>query len=145
MGRRTQHLRAYFFKARKVSQLPGIRTLANTAIVDYIRKVFDVESEIEALRAQYELRGEAMPLSVAHSLRQTQSAPVVKEFKGWVDKLLPGTPPNSALGKALAYCVRQWPKLVLFLEHADAPIHNNFVERQIKQYALGRKLWMFLL
>jgi hypothetical protein len=33
--------------------------------------------------------------------------------------------------------------LVLFLEHADAPIHNNFVERQIKQYALGRKLWMF--
>ena len=25
----------------------------------------------------------------------------------------------------------------------DAPIHINFVERQIKQYALGRKLWMF--
>ena len=138
-----QHLRAYFFKARKVSQLPGIRTLANTAIVDYIRKVFDVESEIEALRAQYEQRGEAMPISVAHSLRQTKSAPVVKTFKEWVDTLLPGAPPNSALGKALAYCVRQWPKLVLFLDHEDAPIHNNFVERQIKQYALGRKLWMF--
>jgi transposase len=126
------------FKARKVSQLPGIRTLANTPIVDYIRKVFDVESEIEALRAQYEQRGEAMPLSVAHSLRQTKSAPVVKQFKGWIDTLLPGTRPNSALGKAFAYCVRQWPRLVLFLEHTDAPIHNNFVERQIKQYALGR-------
>ena len=138
-----QHLRAYFFKARKVSQLPSIRTLASTAIVDYIRKVFDVESEVEALRAQYEQRGEAMPLSVAHSLRQAKSEPVVKRFKDWVDTLLPGTPPNSALGKALAYCVRQWPKLVLFLEHEDAPIHNNFVERQIKQYALGRKLWMF--
>ena len=25
----------------------------------------------------------------------------------------------------------------------DVAIHNNFVERQIKQYALGRKLWMF--
>src|SRR3954471_16790061 len=25
----------------------------------------------------------------------------------------------------------------------DVPIHNNFVERQIKQYALGRRLWMF--
>ena len=67
----------------------------------------------------------------------------MKKFKDWVDTLLPGTPPNSALGKALAYCERQWPKLVLFLEHADVPIHNNFVERQIKQYALGRKLWMF--
>lgn len=128
-----QHLRAYFFKARKVSQLPGIRTLANTAIVDYIRKVSDVESEIEALRSQYEQRGEAMPLSLAQSMRKTQSAPVVEKFKQCVDTLMPGTPPNSALGKALAYCTRQWPKLVLFLEHADVPIHNNFVERQIKQ------------
>jgi Transposase IS66 family len=40
-------------------------------------------------------------------------------------------------------CTRQWPKLVLFLDHGEVPIHNNFVERQIKKYALGRKLWMF--
>jgi hypothetical protein len=91
-----------------------------------------VETEIETL-----------PLSVDHTLRQRKSAPVVQKFKEWVETLLPGTPPNSALGKALAYYVRQWPKLVLFLGHADAPMHNNFVERQIKQYALGRRLWMF--
>jgi hypothetical protein len=60
-----------------------------------------------------------LPLSVAHALRQNKSAPLVKKFKEWVDTLLPGTPPNSALGKALAYCVRQWPKLVLFLEHGE--------------------------
>jgi len=84
-----------------------------------------VETKIETLRAQHEQRGETLPLSVAHTLRQAESAPLVQKFKDWVDTLLPGTPPNSALGKALAYCVRQWPKLVLFLEHADAPIHNN--------------------
>lgn len=138
-----QHLRAYFFKARKVSQLPSSRTLASTAIDDYIRRVFAVETEIETLRAQHEQRGETLPLSVAHALRQSKSAPVVEKFKQWVDQLLPGTPPNSALGKALGYCTRQWPKLVLFLDHAEVPIHNNFVERQIKQYALGRKSWMF--
>lgn len=33
---------------------------------------------------------------------------------------------------------------MLFLEHPEVPIHNNFVERQINQYALGRKLWMFV-
>ena len=100
-------------------------------------------TEVEALRNQYVQRGEAMPLSVAHSLRQTKSAPVVKEFKEWIDTLLPGTAPNCALGKALDCCVRQRPKLVLFLEHEHAPIHNNFVELQIEQYALGRNLWMF--
>jgi transposase len=138
-----QHLRAYFFKARKVSQLPSTRTLASTAIVDYIRHIFAVEAEIETLRAQYEQRGATLPISVAYALRQSKSAPVVQKFKEWVDTLLPGTPPNSALGKALGYCTRQWSKLVLFLEHGEVPIHNNFVERQIKQYALGRKLWMF--
>ena len=39
--------------------------------------------------------------------------------------------------------IRPRSKLVIFLGHAEVPIHNNFVERQIKQYALGRKLWMF--
>ncbi len=33
-------LRTMFFKARKVSQLPCSRTLANAAIVDYLRPVF---------------------------------------------------------------------------------------------------------
>jgi hypothetical protein len=89
------HLRANFFKARKVSQLPGIRTLVNTAIVDYIRKVYDVESEIDALHATYVQRGETMPSSVVLSLRQTKSAPMVKKFKDWVDTLLPGTPPTA--------------------------------------------------
>lgn len=138
-----QHLRAYFFKARKVSQLPSTRTLATTAIEEYIRGVFAVETEIETLRSQYEQRDETLPLSAVHALRQNKSAPIVEKFKAWVDQLLPGTPPNSALGKALGYATRQWSKLVLFLDHAEVPIHNNFVERQIKQYALGRKLWMF--
>jgi len=138
-----QHLRAYFFKARKVSQLPSSRTLANTAIDDYIRQIFAVESEIERLRAEHEQRGETLPLSTVLALRQNKSRPVMEKFKEWVDTLLPATPPNSALGKALGYCTRQWPKMILCLDHPDLPIHNNFVERQIKQYALGRKSWMF--
>lgn len=138
-----QHLRAYFFKARKVSQLPSSRTLANKAIDDYIRRIFAVETEIEALRSEYEQQGEMLPLPAIHALRQNKSAPVVEKFNEWVDRVLPGTPPNSALGKALGYATRQRAKLVLFLDHPEVPIHNNFVERQIKQYALGRKLWMF--
>jgi len=138
-----QHARAYFFKARKVSQLPSSRTLANAAIDDYIRQVFVVESEIQTLRGQYEQRGETLPLEMVLALRQKQSKPVLEQFKEWVDKLLLGTPPNSALGKALAYCTNQWPKLVLHLDHPEVPAHNNFVERQIKQYALGRKAWLF--
>jgi transposase len=98
-----------------------------------------VEDEIQKLIEEHEQRGQTLPLATALELRQNKSKPVLENFKAWVDELLPGTPPNSALGKALSYTTSQWPKLVLHLDHAEVPAHNNFVERQIKQYALGRK------
>jgi transposase len=138
-----QHCRTMFFKARKVSQLPSSRTLANAAMVDYIRPVYQVEDRITALREESAARGEVLPLQTVHALRQEKSKPILEKFKAWVEDLLPGTPPNSALGKALGYTVRQWPKLVRHLDHPEMPIDNNYIERQIKSYATGRKAWLF--
>jgi transposase len=138
-----QHCRTMFFKARKVSQLPSSRTLANAAIEDYIRLLYEVERQIKALREQYAGRGEALPLESVLALRQQKSKPILEKFKAWVAELLPGTPPNSALGKALGYTTRQWPKLIRYVDHAEIPIDNNYIERQIKHYATGRKSWLF--
>jgi transposase len=138
-----QHCRTMFFKAHKVSQSPSTRTLANAAMVDYIRPVYQVEERIKALRNEYAERGEVLPLDKVLALRQEKSKPVLEKFKAWVEELLPGTPPNSALGKALGYTHRQWPKLVRHLDHPEIPVDNNYVERQIKSYATGRKAWLF--
>ena len=138
-----QHCRTMFFKAHKVSQLPASRTLANFAIQRYIRQVYQVESEISALQEEQRLRGESLPWEAVLALRQQKSKPILEQFKAWVDELLPGTPPNSALGKALAYTTRQWPKLIRHLDHPSIPVDNNYVERQIKHYATGRKGWLF--
>jgi transposase len=137
------HCRTMFFKARKVSQLPSSRTLANAAMVDYIRPVYQIEERIKALREEYAARGDVLPLEMVRALRQEKSKPILEQFKVWVDKLLPGTPPNSALGKALGYTTRQWPKLVRHLDHPEMPVDNNYIERQIKSYATGRKAWLF--
>lgn len=138
-----QHCRAMFFKAHKVSQLPSSRTLANHAIQTYFRQLYQVESEIKALQEEQRLRGESLPWEAVLALRQQKSKPILEQFKAWVEELLPGTPPNSALGKALAYTTRQWPKLIRYLEHPSIPIDNNYIERQIKHYATGRKGWLF--
>jgi len=137
------HCRTMFFKARKVSQLPSSRTLANAAMVDYIRPVYQIEERIKALREEYAARGEVLPVEAVRALRQEKSKPILEKFKAWVDDLLPGTPPNSALGKALGYTSRQWPKLVRHLEHGEIPVDNNYIERQIKSYATGRRAWLF--
>lgn len=138
-----QHCRTMFFKARKVSQLPSTRTLANVAMERYIRQVYQVESQIKALEQAHQQRGETLPLETVVELRQQKSKPVLEKFKAWVDELLPGTAPNSALGKALGYTTRQWPKLIRYLEHGEIPIDNNYIERQIKHYATGRRAWLF--
>jgi transposase len=138
-----QHCRQYYFKARKVSQLPSVRTLANAALEEHIRAVFAVEDEIEKLREEYARRGEELPAQTALRLRQSKSKPVLEKFKVWVEDLLPGTPPKSALGQALTYTHNQWEKLTRYLDHADVPAHNNYVEQQIKQFAVGRKAWLF--
>ena len=70
-------------------------------------------------------------------LRREKSAPVLAAFKRWVEDLLPGVPPQSALGKALAYTVKQWPKLVRHLEHRDVPAHNNYIENLIRPFSSG--------
>jgi transposase len=138
-----QHCRGYYHKARKVSQLPSSRSLANVAIEDYIRKVYVVEKEIKALREAHEVRGEVLPLSTVLALRQEKAKPVMEQFKGWVEKLMPATPAKSALGQAFSYTLNQWPKLERFLEHPEMPVDNNYTEQQVKQFAIGRKAWLF--
>jgi len=64
-------------------------------------------------------------------------------FKKWVDELLPGVPPKSALGKALSYTAGQWSKLTRFLEHPEAAVDNNYLENQIRPFAIGRRSWLF--
>ena len=53
------------------------------------------------LHNEYEQRGQELPLEIGHALRQAKAKPVLEKFKTWVDELLPGTPPNSALGEAV--------------------------------------------
>jgi transposase len=89
------HCRTMFFKARKVSNLPSTRTLANAAIEDYIGPVYRIASQIKALRAEYQQRGEPLPLETVLKLRQEKSKPILEKFKAWIDQILPATAPNS--------------------------------------------------
>ena len=41
------------------------------------------------------------------------------------------------------YSVRQWPKLVLHLEHGEVPIHNNATANQSRPFSRRRRVWLF--
>ena len=110
---------------------------------EYLGPVFKIEQDIKDLRKQRERDGSKLTIEEVLKLRQEKSAPILTAFKQWVDDLLPATPPQSALGKALAYTTNQWPKLVRHLEHGEVPIHNNDTENRIRPFAQGRRVWLF--
>ena len=138
-----QHCRTYYHKALKVTELPSGRALAKVAMEDYLGKVFKTERDIKELREARQRTGGTLELDEILKLRREKSAPVLTAFKRWVEDLLPGVPPQSALGKALAYTTKQWPKLVRYLEHPDVPAHNNYIENIIRPFSQGRRVWLF--
>ena len=138
-----QHCRTYFHKAAKVTELPSGQNLARVALKDHLGEIYGVEREIKALREARGQLGETLSLERVLAIRQQKSAPLLAAFKVWVDQLLPGVAPKSALGKALSYTTKQWPKLVRHLDHPEMPIDNNYVENQIRPLAQGRRAWLF--
>ncbi|KHT61912.1 hypothetical protein RJ45_20500 [Photobacterium gaetbulicola] len=62
---------------------------------------------------------------------------------GWLDKAAAKLLPQSPMGKAVSYALKQWPYLERYVEDGDYPIDNNRVEREIRPVATGRKAWLF--
>ncbi|UMZ72528.1 IS66 family transposase [Natranaerofaba carboxydovora] len=78
-----------------------------------------------------------------HKIRHERSLPVLEEFYAWLKEQKPKVLPKSAFGKAINYCLNQWPKLVKFLEDGRLELDNNRAERSIKPFVVGRKNWLF--
>ena len=76
---------------------------------------------------------------------QAQSGPTMEELQDWLtrqfeDRLVE---PNSSLGGAIAYMLKHWEKLTLFLRQPGAPLDNNICERALKKAILHRKNALF--
>ena len=137
------HCRRYFVTAEKVGQSPTGRTLARVVIRDFIGALYGVERHIKAVRERREQAGEVFGLDEVLQIRQEKTVPIAAAFKKWLDDVGPGVTPTSALGKAIAYSLSQWPKLIRYLDHPEIPPDNNRVENVIRPFAVGRKAWLF--
>jgi len=137
------HCRRYYVAAEKVGQSPSGRTLARVVIRDFIGALYGVERHIKTLRERREQTGQAFGLDEVLQIRQEKGVPIAAAFKKWLDEVGPGVTPTSALGKAIAYSLSQWPKLIRYLGHPEMPPDNNRVENAIRPFAVGRAAWMF--
>src|ERR1700682_491324 len=124
------HARRRFVEATRV-QPKGKRGRADEAI-ELIGRLYGVDGEYKEAKDDERL-----------GARQARSVPILAELRAWLDATLPGVPPKTALGEALAYLHKYWPRLVRYTERGDLPIDNNRCENSIRPFAVGRRRWMF--
>jgi len=124
------HARRGFVDAIKL-QPKGKHGRAND-MVKMIATLYKVEKESRLLTSEERFRA-----------RQEISKPMLDEIRHWLDVNLPITAPKSALGKAMAYMDKFWPRLIRYVEAGHLPIDNNETERAIRPFAIGRRAWLF--
>jgi transposase len=104
---------------------------------------------LEALSVIYRNDALARKRSLSPAARlefhQAESGPTMDELRAWLTGQLDQrlVEPNSSLGGAIAYMLKHWEKLTLFLRVPGAPLDNNICERALKKAILHRKNALF--
>lgn len=75
--------------------------------------------------------------------RQKQSKPVLEAFFEWLHTLEGSVNRSSLIGDAILYTLNQEPYLKRYLEDGHLSIDNNSAERAVKNFAVGRRNWLF--
>ncbi|GHT99821.1 IS66 family transposase [Spirochaetia bacterium] len=124
------HARRYFFEAAKVTKKPQSAEEG----IKHIRKLYRIEEQ---------LRSENREEQDFLAERKRQVEPVLTAFRSWLEKRAMEVPPSLLLGKAVAYTLNQWDKLIRYLESPHLTPDNNACENAIRPFVLGRKNWLF--
>ena len=127
------HARRKFFEAIKA--LPKKEQKSATAAHEAVRRIDEL----------YKIERESSALSDAERavVRQEKALPLLESLRIWATDLELQTLPSGKLGKALAYLLKQWPKLIRYTEDGKVAIDTNLAENAIRPFALGRRNWIF--
>jgi len=104
---------------------------------------------LEALQVVYANDAVARRRKLSPSARlrfhRVHSGPTMDMLHTWLSRQFDDrlVEPNSTLGGAIAYLLRHWEKLTLFLRVPGAPLDNNLCERALKRAILHRKNALF--
>ena len=116
---------------RKFDELVGTSEVAKEAI-KRIGWIYHVEGQFEGMDAQQRL-----------AAREQLTQPLWKELHDWLKLERRRVPDGGSIAGAIDYSLNSWTALTRHLEDGAVPIDNNFLERQIKPWAMGRRAWLF--
>jgi len=112
------------------------------------KKSFIAEQALQLIQQLYQIEAELRELpdcSAEQRLqrRQQDSQPIMRQLYDWLKEHQDKVPKSSPAAKAINYSLKRWSALSRYLDDGNLPICNNWVENQMRPWALGRKNWLF--
>lgn len=109
------------------------------------RKASLAQQAMQRIQLLYKVEKQAKGLNdeQRRALRQEKSLPILEGLREWLDQHLPVVVKQSALGKAMHYMDKQWPRLTVYTEDGRLHIDNNLCENAIRPFVIGRKNSLF--
>lgn len=124
---------------RKFAEVVKIGSVKSTGKAEEAIRYFGLLYEIES-----NARKQKLTVEERKQLRQSEATPIVKQFYAWLNQTKSQVPPESAIGRAIAYTIKQWPYLSTYVNYGEVEIDTNWVENEIRPFAIGRRNWLFL-
>ncbi|SAI67017.1 ISPpu15%2C transposase Orf2 [Bordetella ansorpii] len=84
-----------------------------------------------------------LPADERRRIRQDRAKPITETLHRWLIAQRQRVPDGSGTARAIDYSLKRWEALTRYLHDGDAPIDNNWVENQIRPWAIGRSNWLF--
>jgi transposase len=131
------HSRRGFIDALKVQQKANATSRELERAVALMDSLFAMDREA---------REQNLSLDARHALRQERASGILAELHALLaamkesDLILP----QSIEGKAIAYTLKRWKELTVFLQHPEVELSTNLAENSMRPIALGRRNWLHL-
>jgi transposase len=100
--------------------------------LEYIGQLYQIEREAKEL-----------PPDKRQQIRNEKARPIADALHQWMLAHRQKVPDGSGTARALGYSLKRWTALTRYLDDGAVPIDNNWVENQIRPWALRRSNWLF--
>ena len=119
------------------------RKFVEARLNDQARADYVLEQIQELYAIERKADQEQLPAEEVLKLRRDKAVPILEALGKWMQQTYTEVLPQSAIGKALAYSITRWDKLMIYTTDGKLNIDNNPVENTIRPVAVGRKNYLF--
>jgi transposase len=127
------HCRRKFVEVIKIGSTKSVGKAEEA--LNYFGQLYEIEDKARKEKLSYEER---------KALREKEAIPIIEKFDVWIHEAETQVPPGSHIGKAISYTLKQWPYVMKYVHYGEVEIDTNWVENQIRPFALGRRNWLFI-